>query len=40
VIERLGVADHGLVRAGCGVYTTMAEVDRLIEGVRSLANSA
>ena len=40
VIERLGVADHGLVRAGCGVYTTMAEVERLIEGVRSLANSA
>ena len=40
VIERLGLADHGLVRAGCGVYTTMAEVERLIEGVRSLANSA
>jgi cysteine desulfurase family protein (TIGR01976 family) len=40
VIERLGLGDHGLVRAGCGVYTTMAEVERLIEGVRSLASSA
>ena len=40
VIERLGLADTGLVRAGCGVYTTMAEVERLIAGVRSLASSA
>jgi cysteine desulfurase family protein (TIGR01976 family) len=40
VIERLGLGDHGLVRAGCGVYTTMAEMERLIEGVRSLASSA
>ena len=38
VIERLGVADQGLVRAGCGVYTTREEVERLIEGVRSLAS--
>jgi selenocysteine lyase/cysteine desulfurase len=37
VIERLGLADEGLVRAGCGIYTTMEEVDRLIAGVRSLA---
>jgi cysteine desulfurase family protein (TIGR01976 family) len=37
VIERLNVADQGLVRAGCGVYTTDEEVDRLIEGVRTLA---
>ena len=40
VIERLGLANEGLVRAGCGVYTTMAEVERLIEGVRPLASSA
>ena len=40
VLERLGLADTGLVRAGCGVYTTMAEVERLIAAVRSLASSA
>ena len=36
VVERLGV--DGLVRAGCGCYTTEEEVDRLIESVRSTAN--
>lgn len=40
VIERLELAEEGLVRAGCGVYTTTEEVERLIEGVRSLAHSA
>jgi selenocysteine lyase/cysteine desulfurase len=39
VIERLGLADEGLVRAGCGVYTTIGEVERLIEGVATLASS-
>jgi selenocysteine lyase/cysteine desulfurase len=39
VIERLGLADEGLVRAGCGVYTTMEEVERLVDGVRSLASA-
>jgi selenocysteine lyase/cysteine desulfurase len=37
VVERLGLADEGLVRAGCAVYTTQNEVDRLVEGVRSIA---
>ena len=37
VIERLGVAPEGLVRAGCACYTTVDEVDRLIAGVRELA---
>jgi cysteine desulfurase family protein (TIGR01976 family) len=37
VVERLGLAADGLVRAGCACYTTEAEVDRLIEGVRSIA---
>lgn len=37
VIERLGVADQGLVRAGCAIYTTEDEVQRLIDGVRSIA---
>ncbi|MEW6128073.1 MAG: cysteine desulfurase-like protein [Acidobacteriota bacterium] len=35
VVERLGV--EGLVRAGCACYTTMDEVERLIEGVKDLA---
>jgi cysteine desulfurase family protein (TIGR01976 family) len=37
VVERLGVAREGLVRAGCACYTTLAEVERLIAGVRELA---
>jgi selenocysteine lyase/cysteine desulfurase len=36
VVERLGQAAHGLVRAGCACYTTSQEVDRLLEGVRAL----
>ena len=32
VVERLGVADHGLVRLGCACYTTDEEVARVIEG--------
>jgi cysteine desulfurase family protein (TIGR01976 family) len=37
VIERLGLAPQGLVRAGCACYTTEEEIDRLIAGVRELA---
>ena len=36
VIERLGLAPEGLVRAGCACYTTIEEVDRLVSGVREL----
>jgi cysteine desulfurase family protein (TIGR01976 family) len=36
ILERLGVLDTGLVRAGCACYTTENEVDRLIGGVRHL----
>ncbi|MBL8984107.1 MAG: cysteine desulfurase-like protein [Gemmatimonadetes bacterium] len=36
VIERLGHAATGVVRAGCACYTTEEEVDRLIHGVRAL----
>lgn len=39
VVERLGVAQEGLVRAGCACYSTMDEVDRLLAGVRALARS-
>jgi len=33
VAEKLGVADQGLVRVGCSVYTTLEEVRRLVDGV-------
>jgi cysteine desulfurase family protein (TIGR01976 family) len=36
VVERLGQAAHGIVRAGCAAYTTSQEVDRLLAGVRAL----
>jgi cysteine desulfurase family protein (TIGR01976 family) len=36
VVERLGLAGRGLVRAGCACYTTADEIDRLIAGVASL----
>nr|MBA2628337.1 aminotransferase class V-fold PLP-dependent enzyme [Gemmatimonadales bacterium] len=36
VVERLGHADGGLVRAGCACYTDASEVDRLVEGVAAL----
>ena len=36
VIERLGRAPEGLVRAGCACYTTAADVARLIEGVDAI----
>lgn len=40
VIERLGHAADGVVRAGCACYTTMEEVDRLLAGVDAIARSA
>jgi cysteine desulfurase family protein (TIGR01976 family) len=39
VVARLGLADQGLVRAGCACYTTEEEIDRLLEGVRSVTRS-
>jgi cysteine desulfurase family protein (TIGR01976 family) len=36
VIERLGQAPDGVVRAGCACYTTPEEVDRLLAGLRAL----
>jgi cysteine desulfurase family protein (TIGR01976 family) len=35
-VARLGVGSGGVLRAGCMAYTTTAEVDRLVEGVRTL----
>jgi selenocysteine lyase/cysteine desulfurase len=37
IIERLGQASDGVVRAGCACYTTEDEVSRLVSGVRELA---
>jgi cysteine desulfurase family protein (TIGR01976 family) len=36
VIELLGQAQHGVVRAGCACYTTTDEVNRLLAGMREL----
>ena len=37
VIERLGHARDGIVRAGLACYTSEEEIERLIEGVRAIA---
>ena len=36
VVERLGLTNEGLVRAGCAIYSSADEVTRLVEGVRTL----
>jgi cysteine desulfurase family protein (TIGR01976 family) len=36
VVERLGLGPDGLVRAGCAIYTSDEEIERLLEGVRAL----
>lgn len=38
VIERLGVTERGLVRAGCACYTTPDDVDRLIDAVMQIGD--
>jgi cysteine desulfurase family protein (TIGR01976 family) len=40
VARKLGLADEGLVRAGCSCYTTADEVARLVDGVRALVKGA
>ena len=40
VVERLGLTGQGLLRAGCSVYTTFDDVQRLIDGVREFAEEA
>lgn len=37
LLERLGVARRGLVRAGCACYTTHEEIERLVRAVRRVA---
>ncbi|WP_435008959.1 cysteine desulfurase-like protein [Tundrisphaera lichenicola] len=36
-VERLGLADEGLVRIGCACYTTEDEIERLLDEVRGAA---
>ena len=36
VVERLGLVEQGLVRAGCACYTSEEEIDRLVDGVARL----
>ena len=38
IVERLGLKDEGLVRAGCACYTTVEEIERLIEAVQNIAH--
>jgi cysteine desulfurase family protein (TIGR01976 family) len=40
VIERLGHTADGVVRAGCACYTTMEELERLLDGIEAVARSA
>ena len=37
VLDKLGLEKDGLVRAGLACYTTGEEIERLIEGVRNIA---
>jgi selenocysteine lyase/cysteine desulfurase len=36
-VERLGCSSDGLVRVGCSCYTTIEEVERLLEALGSIA---
>lgn len=38
VVERLQLSPEGLVRAGCACYTTVDEIERLIEAVKEIRN--
>ena len=38
VVEKLGLANQGLVRAGLACYTNADEIERLIDGVRKIAD--
>jgi cysteine desulfurase family protein (TIGR01976 family) len=36
IVERLGLVPDGLLRVGCSCYTSESEIERLVDGVRSL----
>jgi cysteine desulfurase family protein (TIGR01976 family) len=37
IVQRLGLTPEGLIRAGCGIYTTEDEIDRLIDAVHEIS---
>ena len=37
IVERLGLQPEGFIRAGCGIYTTESEIDRLMDGVKEIS---
>ncbi|MHB8093791.1 MAG: cysteine desulfurase-like protein [Candidatus Aminicenantales bacterium] len=37
VVEKLGLREEGLVRAGCACYTTIDEIRRLVDGVAGIS---
>ena len=39
-VRKLGYGEAGLVRVGCACYTTLDEVDQLVENVRAIAADA
>ncbi len=39
VVEKLGLSDVGLLRIGCSIYTTIEEIDRLLNEVEEIAGS-
>jgi selenocysteine lyase/cysteine desulfurase len=39
-VRRLGHGEDGVVRAGCACYTTVDEVNRLVDGVAEIARGA
>jgi cysteine desulfurase family protein (TIGR01976 family) len=39
IVERLGKAEQGLVRAGCACYTTEDEIERLLSGIHKIIDS-
>ena len=38
VVERLGLSEQGLLRAGCASYTTSDEILALVEGVQTISS--
>ena len=40
VVERFGLQPEGFIRAGCAIYTTEDEIDRLIDGVNKVGEQS
>ena len=40
IVQRLGLAPEGLIRAGCTCYTTEEEIERLIDGVDKISKQS